>query len=251
MQPKIEVKDLRLSYAGKEVIHGISFEVRPNEIFAVIGPAQSGKTSLLRCINRTIEFTAGTKVSGLIKVDGEDVRRVRNVYELRRKIGMVAPLPVGLPLSIYDNVAFAPRAAGLRNKGELEALIERCLRQAALWDEVKDRLDSLGTKLSGGQQQRLTIARALSHQPDILCLDEFSIAIDPVTTMRIEDVLKELRKEITIILVTNLVQQARRLADRTMFLWNGEVVELGTNEVVFSDSPRSRKTYEYVNGIFG
>jgi phosphate transport system ATP-binding protein len=251
MQPKIEVKDLRLSYAGKEVIHGISFEVRPNEIFAVIGPAQSGKTSLLRCINRTIEFTAGTKVSGLIKVDGEDVRRVRNVYELRRKIGMVAPLPVGLPLSIYDNVAFAPRAAGLRARSELDALVERCLRQAALWDEVKDRLDSLGTKLSGGQQQRLTIARALSHQPDILCLDEFSIAIDPVTTMRIEDVLKELRKEITIILVTNLVQQARRLADRTMFLWNGEVVELGTNEVVFSDSPRSRKTYEYVNGIFG
>jgi len=251
MQPKIEVKDLRLAYAGKEVIHGISFDVRPNEIFAVIGPAQSGKTSLLRCINRTIEFTAGTKVSGLIKVDGDDVQRMRNVYELRRKIGMVAPLPVGLPLSIYDNVAFAPRAAGLRARGELDALVERCLRQAALWDEVKDRLDSLGTKLSGGQQQRLTIARALSHQPDILCLDEFSIAIDPVTTMRIEDVLKELRKEITIILVTNLVQQARRLADRTMFLWNGDVVELGTNDVVFSDSPRSRKTYEYVNGIFG
>jgi phosphate transport system ATP-binding protein len=249
--PKIEVADLRLSYGGKEVIHGISFDVRNNEIFAVIGPAQSGKTSLLRCINRTIEFTAGTKVSGVIKVDGEDVRRTRNVYELRRKIGMVAPLPVGLPLSIYDNVAFAPRAAGLRSRGELDALVERCLRQSALWDEVKDRLDSLGTKLSGGQQQRLTIARALSHQPEILCLDEFSIAIDPVTTMRIEDVLKELRKEITIILVTNLVQQARRLADRTMFLWNGEVVEMGTNEVVFSDNPRSRKTYEYINGIFG
>jgi phosphate transport system ATP-binding protein len=251
MESKIEVQDLRLSYGAKEVIHGISFEVKPNEIFAVIGPAQSGKTSLLRCINRTIEFTAGTKVTGTIKVDGEDVRRTRNVYELRRKIGMVAPLPVGLPLSIYDNVAFAPRAAGLRARSELDGLVERCLRQAALWDEVKDRLDSLGTKLSGGQQQRLTIARALSHQPDILCLDEFSIAIDPVTTMRIEDVLKELRKEITVILVTNLVQQARRLADRTMFLWNGEIVELGGNDVVFSDTPRSRKTYEYVNGIFG
>jgi phosphate transport system ATP-binding protein len=248
---KIEVANLKLSYAGKEVIHGISFDVRPNEIFAVIGPAQSGKSSLLRCINRTIDFVAAAKVEGVIKVDGEDVRKMRNVYELRRKVGMVAPLPVGLPLSIYDNVAFAPRAAGLRAKGELDALVERCLRQAALWDEVKDRLDSLGTKLSGGQQQRLTIARALSHQPDILCLDEFSIAIDPVTTMRIEDVLKELRKEITVILVTNLVQQARRLADRTMFLWNGEIVELGTNEVVFSDSPRNRKTYEYINGIFG
>jgi phosphate transport system ATP-binding protein len=250
-QPKIQVSDLRLAYGPKEVIHGISFDVRSHEIFAVIGPAQSGKTSLLRCINRTIELNPKAKVTGSIKVDGEDVREMRNVYELRRRIGMVAPLPVGLPLSIYDNVAFAPRAAGLRVKAELDGLVERCLRQAALWDEVKDRLDSLGTKLSGGQQQRLTIARALSHQPEILCLDEFSIAIDPVTTMRIEDVLKELRNEITIILVTNLVQQARRLADRTMFLWNGEVIELGTNDVVFSDSPRSRKTYDYINGIFG
>jgi len=183
--PKIEATDLRLRYGPKEVIHGISFDIRPNEIFAIIGPAQSGKTSLLRCINRTIDLNGAAKVTGTIKVDGQDVREMRSVYELRRRIGMVAPLPVGLPLSIYDNVAFAPRAAGLRHKGDLEALVERCLRQAALWDEVKDRLDSLGTKLSGGQQQRLTIARALSHQPEILCLDEFSIAIDPVTTMRI------------------------------------------------------------------
>ena len=164
---------------------------------------------------------------------------------------MVAPLPVGLPLSIYDNVAFAPRAAGMRDRAWLDGHVEKCLRQAALWDEVKDRLDSLGTKLSGGQQQRLTIARALSHQPEVLCLDEFSIAIDPVTTMRIEDVLKELRREMTILLVTNLVQQARRLAERTMFLWNGEIVELGPSEVVFGDSPRDRRTYDYVNGIFG
>jgi phosphate transport system ATP-binding protein len=248
---KIEVSHLRLSYGAKEVIHGISFHVDANEVLGIIGPAQSGKTSLLRCINRTIEFTAGIKVQGSIKVDGEDVRDVRNVYELRRKIGMVAPLPVGLPLSIYDNVAFAPRAAGMNSKADLDELVERCLRQAALWDEVRDRLDSLGTKLSGGQQQRLTIARALSHQPEILCLDEFSIAIDPVTTMRIEDVLKELKKQITIVLVTNLVHQARRLADRTMFLWNGEIIELDRTEVVFSDQPRDKRTYDYVNGIFG
>lgn len=248
---KIEVQDLRLAYGAKEVIHGISFDVYRNEILGIIGPAQSGKTSLLRCFNRTIEFTPNVTVSGVIKVDGEEVSRVRNVYELRRKIGMVAPLPVGLPLSIYDNVAFAPRTAGMRAKSDLDGLVEKCLRQAALWDEVKDRLDSLGTKLSGGQQQRLTIARALSHQPEILCLDEFSIAIDPVTTMRIEDVLKELKKEMTIILVTNLVQQARRLAARTMFLWNGEIVEMGPTEILFSDKPANRKTYEYVNGIFG
>jgi phosphate transport system ATP-binding protein len=248
---KIEVQNLRLSYGAKEVIHGISFDIFENEILGIIGPAQSAKTSLLRCINRTVEFTHNTKVSGTIKVDGEDVQRVRSVYDLRRKIGMVAPLPVGLPLTIYDNVAFAPRAAGMKSRSDLDGLVETCLRQSALWDEVKDRLDSLGTKLSGGQQQRLTIARALSHQPEILCLDEFSIAIDPVTTMRIEDVLKELKKEMTIILVTNLVQQARRLANRTMFLWNGDIIEIDTNEVMFSDKPKDRRTYEYINGIFG
>jgi len=248
---KIAVDGLRLAYGDKEVIHGITFDVEPNEIFAIIGPAQSGKTSLLRCLNRTIDFTPGVKLSGRIRIDGEDVLDIKNVYGLRRRIGMVAPLPVGLPLSIYDNVAFAPRAVGMNDKAELDGLVERCLRRAALWDEVKDRLNSLGTKLSGGQQQRLTIARALSHEPEILCLDEFSIAIDPVTTMRIEDVLKEIKSEMTIILVTNLVQQARRLATRTMFLWNGEIVEIGGNDVMFSDAPANRKTYEYVNGVFG
>lgn len=248
---KIEVTDLRLWYGDKEVIHGISFDVRRNEILAVIGPAQSGKTSMLRCINRTLEFTPNARMTGTVLVDGEDVRKLRDVFDLRRRVGMVAPLPVGLPLSIYDNVAFAPRAAGVRAKSELDGRVERCLRQAALWDEVKDRLDSLGTKLSGGQQQRLTIARALSHDPEILCLDEFSIAIDPVTTMRIEDVLKELRRNMTIILVTNLTQQARRLADRTMFLLNGEIVEIDGTDRVFSDTPASRKTFDYVNGIFG
>jgi phosphate transport system ATP-binding protein len=247
----IEVRDLRLSYGAREVIHGISFDVEHHEILAMIGPAQSGKTSLLRCINRTIELVSGTTLAGSIRVHGQEVREIRNVYELRRTIGMVAPLPVGLPLSIYDNVAFAPRCAGLSRRSDLDALVEKCLRQASLWDEVKDRLESLGTKLSGGQQQRLTIARALSHQPEILCLDEFSIAIDPVTTMRIEEVLKELRREMTIVLVTNLTQQARRLADRTMFLFNGDIIELDRNEVVFSDHPASRKTFDYVNGIFG
>jgi len=249
--PQVVVESLRLSFAEKEVLHGISFEIHRNEILAIIGPAQSGKTSLLRCLNRTIDFTPRVCLSGSIRVDGEDVRKTQNVYQLRRKIGMVAPLPVGLPLSIYDNVAFAPRCVGITRRTELDALVEQCLRQAALWDEVKDRLDTLGTKLSGGQQQRLTIARALSHQPEILCLDEFSIAIDPVTTMRIEDVLKQLRRQMTIVLVTNLTQQARRLADRTMFLLNGDIVQLEPSEVIFSDQPGNRKTYEYVNGIFG
>jgi phosphate transport system ATP-binding protein len=248
---KIEVSNLHLSYDGRAALKGISFDAYQHEILAVIGPAQSGKTSLLKALNRTLEYTASAQVSGTIKIDGEDVQRVKSVYALRRKIGMVAPLPVGLPMTIYDNVAFAPRMAGLRAKAQLDELVERCLRQAALWDEVKDRLNTLGTKLSGGQQQRLTIARALSHEPEILCLDEFSIAIDPVTTMRIEEVLKELRSQITIILVTNLTQQARRLAHRTMFLWNGEIIEHNTNDVIFSEQPADRRTYEYVQGIFG
>lgn len=248
---EIEVAGLRLSYGATEVLHGISFDVFRNEILAVIGPAQSGKTSLLRCLNRTIEFTASASVSGTIRVGGEDVAKAKDIFALRRKIGMVAPLPVGLPLTIYDNVAFAPRCSGVTHRADLDPIVEKCLRQAALWGEVKDRLGSLGTALSGGQQQRLTIARALSHQPEILCLDEFSIAIDPVTTMRIEDVLKELRQEITIVLVTNLTQQARRLSDRTMFLLEGDIVELDATERVFSGEPRSAKTRDYVNGVFG
>jgi len=247
----IEIRDLRIRFGRREVLKGINLDVRRNEVLGVIGPAQSGKTTLLKVINRTIDDTPDAAVSGTVRVDGEDIRRVKNLPALRRKIGMVAPLPVGLPLSIFDNVAFAPRMAGLRDRRELEARVERCLRQAALWEEVKDRLDSLGTRLSGGQQQRLTIARALSHDPEVLCLDEFSIAIDPVTTMRIEDVLKELRSEITIILVTNLVQQARRLADRTAFFLDGELVEVDRTGKIFSETPADPRTFQYVRGIFG
>jgi phosphate transport system ATP-binding protein len=247
----IEIRGLRVSFARHEVLKGITLDVRRNEVLGIIGPGQSGKTTLLKVINRTIEDTPDVSITGSVHVDGEDIWKLKDLPALRRKIGMVAPLPVGLPLSIFDNVAFAPRMAGLRDRHELEARVERCLRQAALWDEVKDRLDSLGTRLSGGQQQRLTIARALSHDPEVLCLDEFSIAIDPVTTMRIEDVLKDLRSQITIILVTNLVQQARRLADRTAFFLNGELVEVDRTEAVFSETPADQRTFQYVRGIFG
>ena len=216
----------------------------------MIGPANSGKTTMLKCINRTIDFEWSAKVDGLVMVAGENVAEMRNVYELRRRIGMVFPLPVGLPLSTYENVAYAPRRAGMHDRSQLDELVERCLRQSMLWDEVKDRLHSLGTKLSGGQQQRLTLARALSHQPEILCLDEFSIAIDPVTTMKIEDVLLELKNEMTIVLVTNLTQQAHRLADNTVFLNASELVEFGETEKMFSE-PDNPLTYEYVTGGFG
>lgn len=251
MDSKVKISSLKVSYGDKEALKGISFDVMPHEILGIIGPAQSGKTTLLKVINRTIDNIPSARISGTVQVDGLDVFRVKDVHALRRKVGMVAPLPVGLPLTIYENVAFAPRTSGLNKKSHLDEIVERCLTQAALWDEVKDRLNTLGTKLSGGQQQRLTIARALSHDPEILCLDEFSIAIDPVTTMRIEDVLKELKSKMTIILVTNLVQQARRLANRTAFILNGELVEIDETEKLFSEDASDNRTKDYVRGIFG
>ncbi|MCH2103974.1 MAG: phosphate ABC transporter ATP-binding protein [Planctomycetes bacterium] len=247
---KLKVRDLTIRYGDTVALNGASFEVYENEIFGVIGPANSGKTSFLRAINRMDEMTSNMHVSGEVLFNGKDVSHWRNLYALRSRIGVVFPLPVGLPMSIYENVAFAPKLRGVRG-AELDEIVERCLTRAALWDEVKDRLKSLGSLLSGGQQQRLTIARALSQEPELLLLDEFSIAVDPVTTMRIEDVLKELKEEMTIILVTNLVQQARRLADRTAFFLNGEVVEVGDTAELFTRNAQDQRTTDYVEGRFG
>jgi len=233
------------------VLEGVNFDIQEHEIFGIIGPANAGKTSFLKAINRMDMFNTEMTVDGEIRFNNVDVSKIRNVYGLRRRIGVVFPLPVGLPLSIYDNVALAPRLGGQKDKAELDIIVERCLTRAALWDEVKDRLDSLGSMLSGGQQQRLTIARALSQDPEMLMLDEFSIAVDPVTTMRIEDVLKELRSEVTIILVTNLVQQARRLADRTAFFLGGRCVEVGVTEDLFTGEVQDQRTRDYVEGRFG
>jgi phosphate transport system ATP-binding protein len=248
---KIEVRDLTVRHGDRVVLHGVSLDVLENEILAVIGPAGAGKTTLLQCINRMSDMIPGMKVEGSIRIDGEDIRAMRDVAALRRRIGVVFPLPVGLPMSIYDNVAFAPRMAGIRKRAVLDELVERCLRQAALFDEVKDRLGDLGTRLSGGQQQRLTIARALSLEPEILCLDEFSIAVDPVTTMRIEEVIKELRKSMTVVLVTNLVLQARRLGDRTALFLDGRLIEVGATETIYSRNTRDARTFQYVEGLFG
>ena len=248
---KLSVRDLTISYGGTPALSNVSLDIHEHEIFGIIGPANAGKTSFLKAVNRMDLFNTEMGVDGTITFNGVDIHRVRNVYGLRRRIGVVFPLPVGLPLSIYDNVALAPRLRGEKDKAELDVIVERCLRRAALWDEVKDRLTSLGSMLSGGQQQRLTIARALSQDPELLMLDEFSIAVDPVTTMRIEDVLKELRNEITIILVTNLVQQARRLADRTAFFLDGGCVEVGVTEDLFTGEVQDQRTRDYVEGRFG
>ncbi len=247
----LEVKNLTISYGNHDALRNVSLNIVKNEIFGIIGPANSGKTSFLKTLNRMDLFNPEMKVQGDILFRGRDVRTWRNVYALRNQIGVVFPLPVGLPLSVYDNVALAPKWRGVKDKKELDRIVEQCLTRAALWDEVKDRLDSLGSLLSGGQQQRLTIARALSQNPELLILDEFSIAVDPVTTMRIEDVMKDLRKEVTIILVTNLTQQARRLADRTAFFLNGECVEIAETEALFTGGAKDQRTTDYIDGRFG
>ena len=244
-------QNVTVRYADRIALDNINLEVPKHQIFGIIGPASSGKTTLLKCINRMIDVTPNVRVQGQVLVGGKNVFQVKNVHDLRRRVGMVLPLPVGLPLSVYDNVALAPRLTGLHDPPELDAVVEHCLRQAALWDEVKDRLRSSATTLSGGQQQRLTIARALSHRPDILCLDEFSIAVDPVTTMKIEDVLLELKERMTILMVTNLVQQAHRLADRVPFLNCARLVEAGPTDVIFSEHPANPMTFDYVRGHFG
>jgi phosphate transport system ATP-binding protein len=245
----VEVKGLTVRYGARDVLRNLTVSVPRHGIFGVIGPAGSAKTTFLTCLNRTLELTPGARATGEVSALGQRVDAY-DANDLRRRVAMVLPLPVGLPMSIYDNVAFAPRMVGVRKKAELDEIVERCLTQAALWDEVKDRLGQLGTKLSGGQQQRLTLARALSTGPDVLCLDEFSIAIDPVTTMRIEAVLQELKAQMTIILVTNLLAQARRIADRTMFLLNGDLVEEGPTESLFV-AAKDPRTDDYVNGRFG
>ena len=249
--PKLKVSNLAISYGGDTVLKDINLEVRTNEIFGIIGPANSGKTSFLKVLNRMDTFNTSMSFEGDVFFNGLNTRDLRNLYALRSRVGVVFPLPVGLPLTIYENVALSPRLRGIRSKEDLDIIVERCLMRAALWDEVKDRLNSLGSLLSGGQQQRLTIARALSQEPELLMLDEFSIAVDPVTTMRIEDVLKELRQEMTIILVTNLVQQARRLADRTAFFLNGECVEIGETEALFTGNVKDERTIGYIEGKFG
>ncbi len=248
---KLEVNGVSISYGAQTILSDVNLSIREHEIFGIIGPANAGKTSFIKALNRMDMFTSSMRVDGQVLIDGRDIRSVRNVYALRSQIGVVFPLPVGLPLSVYDNVALAPRLSGTKNKKKLDEIVERCLTRAALWDEVKDRLDSLGSLLSGGQQQRLTIARALSQEPQLLMLDEFSIAVDPVTTMRIEDVLKELKSEMTIVLVTNLVQQARRLADRTAFFLEGECVEVGITEDLFTGEVKDSRTRDYVEGRFG
>jgi phosphate transport system ATP-binding protein len=249
--PLVSVRNLTIRYGTRTALEDVDLDVHENEILGIIGPATAGKSSFLRALNRMDDFAADMHVGGSVTFAGRDLRTIRNANALRRHIGVVSPLPVSLPLSIRENVTLAPRFAGVRGRSRLDEIAERCLRRAALWDEVKDRLDGRASLLSGGQQQRLTIARALAQDPELLLLDEFSIAIDPVTTTRIEGVLRELRNELTIVLVTNVARQALRLADRTAFFLGGRCIEVARTEDLLAGNTRDPRTIDYVERRLG
>ncbi|MGQ9470105.1 MAG: phosphate ABC transporter ATP-binding protein [Candidatus Aminicenantales bacterium] len=251
--PKVVIKVRAFSYftRGRQVLKKLSFDVMKNEILAIIGPAGSGKSTFLRCLNRLNEEDADNKVEGLIEVDGVNIYAPEvNVVELRRKLGMVFALPVALPRSIYENVAFGLRMARVKDKKLVESRVIDALQKTALWEEVKDRLQASALKLSGGQQQRLCIARVLAMQPEFILLDEPCSGLDPVSTMKIEESLMALKKNYTIILVTNNTKQAARVADRTAFFLSGELIEIDRTDRLFT-APQDKRTNDYISGRFG
>ncbi len=238
-------------FRANQTLKNINLDVYQNEILGIIGPAGSGKSTFLRALNRLNDLVPGSRVEGTLTVDGQDIYAPNtSIVELRRKLGMVFATPTPLPRSIYENVAFGPKIAGLHNKTKLYELVTDCLQRTTLLEEVKDRLDSSALKLSGGQQQRLCMARILALKPEFILLDEPCSGLDPISTMKIEESLRQLKKEYTIILVTNNTKQAARVADRTAFFLNGELIEIGQTEKMFT-TPADQRTNDYISGRFG
>lgn len=250
MVEKITVKDLNIFYGNIPALKSTNFSVYENEILGIIGPSNSGKTSFLRMLNRLNDLDSNFRYNGSIHLDGKDIYRELPVEILRKTIGMVFALPIPLPLSIYDNIAYGPRMSGVRNKIKLNEIVESALKSAYLFDEVKDRLNEPAFKLSGGQQQRLCIARILANKPEVLIFDEPCSGLDPISTAKVEDAMIELKKEYTIILVTNNVKQAARVSDRVAFFLMGELVEIDSTDKIFI-SPKDKRTEDYISGRFG
>ncbi len=249
--PKIRVESFSAAFDGREVLRAISLEVQPRERLAIIGPAGGGKTTFLRSLNRLNDLDSNFSHTGKILFNGTDIySRQTDPAELRRRVGMVYAVPVPLPWSIYDNLAYGPRLAGIRSRSRLDEIVETSLRQAILWDEVKDRLDELATNLSGGQQQRLCLARILALDVEVLMLDEPCSGLDPISTAKIEDALAELKQRYSIILVTNNTKQAARASDRTAFFLMGELIEVGPTVDLFTN-PVHERTGDYITGHFG
>lgn len=247
---KFTIKNMELYYGDFKALKGIDLNIRTNEITAFIGPSGCGKSTLLKSLNRMNDLVEGCKITGEILLDNEDIYGDMDINLLRKRVGMVFQKPNPFPMSIYDNVAFGPRTHGVRSKVQLDEIVEKSLRAAAIWEELKDRMKKSALGLSGGQQQRLCIARALAVQPEVLLMDEPTSALDPISTSKIEDLAVELKKDYTIIMVTHNMQQAARISDKTAFFLLGEVIEFGETEALFA-MPKNRKTEDYITGRFG
>ena len=247
---KIEIKNTDLYYGDFHALKNINLDIPANQITAFIGPSGCGKSTLLKSLNRMNDLVEGCRITGKLLLDGEDIYGPMDVNLLRRRVGMVFQKPNPFPMSIYDNIAYGPRTHGIRSKAKLDDIVEKALRDAAIWDEVKDRLKKSALGMSGGQQQRLCIARALAVQPEVLLMDEPTSALDPISTSRIEDLAVELKKNYTIVMVTHNMQQAARISDKTAFFLLGEVIEYGDTMTLFS-MPKNKKTEDYITGRFG
>ena len=247
---KLSVKDLDLYYGEFQALKKINLQVEENKITALIGPSGCGKSTFLKTLNRMNDLIEGVKIQGDLRLDGQDIYGDIDVIKLRKRVGMVFQKPNPFPMSIYDNIAYGPRTHGIKKKNELDEIVETSLKNAAIWDEVKDRLKKNALGLSGGQQQRICIARALATQPEILLMDEPTSALDPISTLKIEDLAAELKKNYTIVIVTHNMQQAGRISDKTAFFLNGEIVEYDDTNVIFSN-PRDTRTEDYITGRFG
>ena len=251
MNSKISVSNLNLYYGQNHALKSVNMEIPENEITAFIGPSGCGKSTFLKTLNRMNDLVEGVRIEGKVVLDGEDIYSPTvDTTLLRKKVGMVFQQPNPFPMSIYDNIAYGPRIHGIKNKAKLDEIVETSLKGAAIWDEIKDRLKKSALGLSGGQQQRLCIARALAVQPDVILMDEPTSALDPISTSKIEDLVLELKKDYTIIMVTHNMQQATRVSDRTVFFLLGEVIEDGKTEELFS-MPRDKRTEDYITGRFG
>jgi phosphate transport system ATP-binding protein len=248
--PKIEVRDLAVHYGKEPALRDLTLDIQRNEILSIIGPSNSGKTSFLRSLNRLNDLEPRIRVTGSIRLEGKDIRRDLGVEELRKRVGMIFALPMPLPMSIYENIVYGPRMAGIRDKKLLDRLVEESLRSAYLWDEVKDRLRNSAFKLSGGQQQRLCIARTLALRPEVILYDEPCSGLDPISTAKVEESMAELRRDYTIVLVTNNTKQAARVGTRTAFFLMGEMIEIGPTDKIFT-SPKDKRTEDYIVGRFG
>ena len=246
----MQIENLDLFYGDFQALKNVNMEIQANEITAFIGPSGCGKSTFLKTLNRMNDLVAGCRITGKVTLEGQDIYNGMDVNLLRKRVGMVFQKPNPFPMSIYDNIAYGPRTHGIRSKAKLDEIVERSLRNAAIWEETKDRLKTSALGMSGVQQQRLCIARALAVQPDVLLMDEPTSALDPISTSKIEDLCMELKKDYTIIIVTHNMQQAARISDKTAFFLLGEVIEMGETDQIFS-MPKDERTENYISGRFG